>query len=315
MCLLTNGHTGICGVRKNVDGVLFSLNYGILSSVHPDPVEKKPLYHYYPGRTILSAGSYGCNMQCRFCQNHEISQVKEMSLEGIGTQAFGSLVNLAMETPGNIGMAFTYNEPVVSFEMMEEIGGMIHRGGQKNVMVTNGFINPIPLKRSFDTIDAFNVDLKGFTDNFYHRYTGSRLGPVKETLISIRKAGRHLEVTHLLIPGINDDEHVFREMIRWIVLNLGKQTVVHLSRYFPRHQMNLPPTPEITLTRFYEIAKTELDFVYLGNLHTTLGQDTKCPSCNSILISRSGYKTEISGIGNDHECKVCKKTIKEFIVF
>jgi pyruvate formate lyase activating enzyme len=315
MCLISDGHTGICGVRKNRDGVLYSLNYGILSSVHPDPVEKKPLYHFYPGSTVLSIGSYGCNLQCRFCQNHEISQVKDIPVQGRGTEVFGSLIENALSFPGNIGIAYTYNEPVISYEMTEDIGKMVHDAGLKNIMVTNGFINPLPLRRLFDIIDAFNVDLKGFTDSFYHRYTGSRLGPVKEALISIRKAGRHLEVTHLIIPGLNDDERIFREMTRWIALELGKQTILHLSRYFPRHKLNVPPTPETTLTRFFEIAKVELDFVYLGNLYTSLGQDTRCPTCNSVLIRRSGYNTEISGIDGNHLCKGCGKTINDFIVF
>jgi len=241
--------------------------------------------------------------------------VKDIPLEGRGLEVFGSLVESALALPGNIGMAYTYNEPIVSYEMTEDIGRMVHEAGLKNIMVTNGFINPLPLRRLFETIDAFNVDLKGFTDSFYHRYTSSRLGPVKEALISIRKSGKHLEVTHLIIPGLNDDERVFREMIRWIVLELGRQTILHLSRYFPRHKMSVPPTPETTLTRFFEIAKVELDFVYLGNLYTSFGQDTRCPSCNSVLVRRSGYNTEISGIDPNHHCKVCMKTVNDFIVF
>ncbi len=309
-CMISPGHRGICEVRENKDGKLATLNYRIYSSVNIDPVEKKPLYHFFPGRRILSVGSFGCNLQCKFCQNHEISQLPAgASIQGnrIEPQA---LIDQAARTPQNIGMAYTYNEPVISYETVIEVARLAQRKGLKNVMVTNGFITPKPLEELLPLIDAFNVDLKANDEQFYHRYTASRLAPVKETLLAIRKAGKHLEITNLVIPELNDDEARFVDMVNWIALELGRETPLHLSRYFPRHHFSIPPTPEKTLLRLFEIARYHLSYVYIGNLYTPFGQDTRCPTCHTVLVSRSGYNVSVLGLKDNGHCKGCNSKIE-----
>ena len=265
-CIIAPGKRGICEVRENREGTLVSLNYGIISSLSLDPIEKKPLYHFHPGKPILSLGSYGCNLQCRFCQNHEISQVDGTQIVEHGETDFGTIIRKAGSIPGNIGLAYTYNEPTVFYEMMLELSEMIHKGGLLNVMVSNGYIEKEPLERLLPFMDAFNIDLKGFTEQFYHRQTASRLEPVKETLQRIRESGKHLEVTNLVVPGLNDDEEIFRNMVDWIAQTLGKTTILHISRYFPRYKMNQPETPEPVIRRLFEVAKEKLTYVYPGNI-------------------------------------------------
>jgi pyruvate formate lyase activating enzyme len=306
-CTISPGHRGICGVRENRDGRLATLNYRLLSSVNLDPIEKKPLYHFFPGSKILSIGSFGCNLQCRFCQNHEISQVPAgVTLRG-NKKELASIVAQAEKSPQNIGIAYTYNEPVISYETVLETARLVQKKGMKNAMITNGYITPNPLAGLLPFIDAFNVDLKANDEQFYHRYTASRLAPVKETLVSIRKAGKHLEVTNLVIPGLNDDEGRFLEMVQWIAIELGRETPLHLSRYFPRHHFTIPPTPEKTLLRLFEIARYHLDYVYIGNFYTPFGQDTRCPACHAILISRAGYNVSVHGLKADGTCKDCNR--------
>jgi pyruvate formate lyase activating enzyme len=307
-CVISPGHRGICEVRENRDGRLATLNYRLFSSVTVDPIEKKPLYHFYPGSKILSAGSFGCNLQCKFCQNHEISQLPAGTILHGNRHEPAVIAEQAAKTPQNTGLAFTYNEPVISFETVIETARLVQRKGLKNVMITNGYINPRPLEELLPFIDAFNVDLKANDEHFYHRYTASRLAPVKETLLNIRKAGRHLEITNLVIAELNDDEGRFLDMVRWIALELGKATPLHLSRYFPRHHFTIPPTPEKTLLRLFEIARFHLDYVYIGNLYTPYGQDTRCPTCHTVLITRSGYNVAVQGL-KEGKCKVCNTAI------
>ncbi|HQH40619.1 MAG TPA: radical SAM protein, partial [Bacteroidales bacterium] len=176
----------------------------------------------------------------------------------------------------------------------------------KNVMVTNGFMDPEPLGELLPWIDAFNVDLKGFTESFYRKYTRSRLVPVLDSLKQIRKAGVHLEITNLIIPGANDDEEVFQAMVKWIANELGKNTVLHLSRYFPAYKLTNPPTPSETLYRFFRIARKNLNYVYVGNIEIPDTQNTYCPSCGALLIKRSGYITQIVDLDKDGLCSKCR---------
>lgn len=308
-CVISPGRRGICEVRENRDGQLVTLNYGLLSSVAIDPIEKKPLYHFFPGGRILSIGSFGCNLQCKFCQNYEISQVREGHLPGGTLLEPSEIAEQAVSIHENIGVAYTYNEPVIFYETMFETAIQVKARGLKNVMVTNGYINPKPLEELMPYIDAFNVDLKANEEHFYHIYTASRLAPVKETLLNIRKAGKHLEITSLIIPGLNDDEGQFNSMVEWIAMELGRDTPLHLSRYFPRHLFTIPPTPEKTLLRLFEIARFHLTYVYVGNLYTQYGQDTRCPSCNSVLIARSGYNVTIKGLQPDGTCRHCNTRV------
>lgn len=308
-CLLKPGKTGICHVRKNVDGTLISENYGKVCSLHTDPIEKKPLYHFYPGRKILSVGGVGCNLHCRFCQNWEISQTSVQSYPSLRSYAPKEIAGLALNEDENTGIAYTYNEPTVWFEFMRDIAGPAQDAGMKNVMVTNGFINAAPLEELIPLIDAFSVDLKAFTESFYRHLTSSSLQPVLESLKTIRKSGRHLEITNLLIPDENDNEADFRRMMEWIKGELGADTVLHISRFYPTYKLVHNATPEELLLRFYEIAREYLHYIYLGNTNATAGRDTRCPKCGHLLISRKGYYTEIAGLDDKGNCSKCGEEI------
>ena len=306
-CLLKEGQAGLCRVRKNHDGILLSENYGKVCSLHLDPIEKKPLYHYYPGRNILSVGSVGCNLHCRFCQNWEISQSSVKDYPYLKEYTPEKIVGLAASEEENIGIAYTYNEPTVWFEFMKDIAEKVNSEGLKNVMVTNGFINPEPLKELITVMHAFSVDLKAFTEAFYKQLTSSSLAPVLESLKTIRASGRHLEITNLLIPGENDDEKDFRSMMAWIRDELGPDTVLHISRFFPTYKLDHNATPESLLHRFYTIAREYLHYVYLGNVSSGKGRDTTCPKCGHLLISRSGYRTKITGLDEMARCDKCRE--------
>lgn len=304
-CSLPAGKTGICHVRTNRGGELISDNYGLISALHSDPIEKKPLYHFYPGSHIFSVGSVGCNLRCLYCQNCEISQVPSVdSVMGMQQYEPGNLVGKATAVAGNIGIAYTYNEPTVWYEFMAETAFLAKSCGLKNVMVTNGFINASPLEELLDVIDAFSVDIKGFTGEFYKKVTSSRLQPVKKAISTIARSGRHLELVNLVIPGMNDNLQRFREMVKWISGETGKQTVLHLSRYFPMYRMNIEPTPPALLMELHEVAAEYLDYVYLGNINSVHG-NTHCPDCKSLVITRRGYDIYPSGLTDEGCCSKC----------
>ncbi len=308
-CLLKNGEQGKCMVRLNVNGDLLSENYERICSVSIDPIEKKPLYHFYPGKDILSIGSVGCNLKCKFCQNYQISQTDVNHYPFLKSYTSDEIVKSALKHPSNIGIAYTYNEPIIWFEYVMETARLARQNGLKNVLVSNGYINPTPLDEIIQVFDAFSIDLKGFTEEFYRDFTESKLEPVKEALIKLAKSGKHLEITNLVITGINDDESNFREMIAWIVENCGKNTVLHISRYFPMFKIDNLPTSQSKLESLYTIAKEKLNFVYLGNIKTDYGQNTHCPQCDHLLISRSGYKVNTEHINQLGECKNCNYPI------
>ena len=304
MCILKEEKTGICRVRVNNNGKLQTEVYGYVSSINFDPVEKKPLYHFYPGSTILSIGTYGCNLRCFFCQNCTISQTgpdPELPRTYFTPE---QIVQTALKQPGNIGIAFTYNEPIVWFEYMYDIAKLAKQAGLVTVMVTNGFINPEPLKALLEVIDAFSVDLKAFNDDFYSKVTSSKLEPVKETLKQIKAAGKHLEIVNLVIPGLNDDDAVFTEMVKWISKETGKDTVLHISRYFPNYKMVTEATPMSVMRRVKRIAENHLYYVYTGNMYAD-SNDTMCPDCSNILITRHLYNTKIVGIDAEGRCTNC----------
>ena len=304
-CLLENGQTGVCRVRRNENGALFSTNYGKVCSLHLDPIEKKPLYHFHPGRNILSVGTVGCNLHCRFCQNYEISQTTVKDYPYLKDYSPSTIVSLATGEENNIGIAYTYNEPTVWYEFMYDIADPACHAGLRNVMVTNGFINREPLEQLLKVIHAFSVDLKAFTDYFYKHLTSSGLKPVLETLKTIRRSGRHLEITNLLIPDENDKEADFRSMMEWIRGELGNDTVLHISRFFPTYKLVHNATPERLLLKFYDIAKEYLQFVYLGNIRADRGRDTHCASCGHPGISRIGYVCDTRGLDTQGNCARC----------
>jgi len=313
-CILSDGKLGICGVRRNTGGDLFAETYEKVSSIHFDPIEKKPLYHFFPGKIILSIGSAGCNLSCNFCQNCDISQATVDDFPSFKNYSVGEIIDLALSRKENAGVSYTYNEPTIHYEYMLEIATEIKQKQLVNVMVSNGFINPEPLKKLIPVMDAFNIDLKAFTEDFYKKHTKSDLKPVLDSLRLINESGRHLEITNLVIPTLNDDPLTFGKMVDWIYKELGEHTILHLSRYFPHYKTTIAGTPLSTLERLFNIAKEKLHYVYLGNVAGSEGQNTSCPYCRNLLISRSGYFTSITGISKEGKCRKCGAKIPNMIL-
>ena len=310
-CLIGNNEHGFCNTRVNQDGNLYTETFGKLTAISLDPIEKKPLYHFFPGTKIFSIGSFGCTLKCSFCQNSGISQVVPGNFKQTANYAPETIVKLAMAKPGNIGIAFTYNEPTTFYEYMLSTAELAVKQGLKIVMVTNGYINPKPLETLLPYMDAFNVDLKAFTDNFYQTVTQSTLVPVKKAIKQIVNSKRHIEITNLVIPGLNDNIKEFEEMVRWIAGETGNRTVLHLSRYFPNYQLEISPTPIHLLHELYETAKKHLKFVYLGNVIDTERNTTYCDRCGNKLIVRELSNTIIMGIDKHGNCTKCGNLILE----
>ncbi len=313
LCKIPVGKTGICGVRKNSGERIDLLTYGVISGYSLDPVEKKPLYHFFPGHNILSIGSYGCNMRCDFCQNWHISQ-KTMD-KFLVNASIGKIVEDALSSCGNIGLAFTYNEPVVWFEFMSDVAVAIKEKGMVTAMVSNGFVNSYPLSEIITFIDAFNIDLKAFNPGFYKRLTGAEIEPVKETLKTIAVSGKHLEITTLIIPGRNDDQAEMEEESKWIAGELGDEVPLHLSRYYPTYKREDPPTPQATLQILFETARKHLKNVYLGNTSSSTGQQTYCTKCGSLITSRSGYSTRLVNLDDEGKCSKCGTLAYRYFTF
>ena len=263
-CSLTEGQTGFCRTRRNVGGRLVSLSYGQVTSLAIDPIEKKPLYHFYPGSYILSLGSFGCNMRCPFCQNHSISQNGEG--EVIGCLTPEKLVEMAVQAQGqgSIGVAFTYNEPLLSYEYIMDAAPLLRAAGQKVVLVSNGQIAAGSWQKLLPLIDAVNIDLKAFTDEAY-KWMGGDLTVAKTAIAMAVAAGVHTEVTTLVIPGKNDNRKDFAAEAEWLA-ELSPEIPLHLSRYFPRYKWTAESTPLDTLAELQGIARKFLRHVYLGNV-------------------------------------------------
>lgn len=304
-CVLDDGEWGTCRVRIRKKAKLYTKNYGQVSGLHSDHIEKKPLYHFYPSKKILSAGSIGCNMTCSFCQNHEISQPPKIPLPGMQRIRPEEIVARAKKIPDNIGIAYTYNEPTIWYEFVKETAQKARNENLKNVLVSNGFINPEPLSELLPFIDAANIDLKAFNDGFFKKESGARLQPVLKTIKSIARTDTHLEITFLVIPELNDSVKEFKAMLQFIKSEAGPDTVLHLSRYFPAYKSNQPVTPEKTLQTLFDEAEKMLNFVYLGNIDIKSGRNTYCPECKTKLIERNGYNTRLLNISSRGTCTEC----------
>jgi len=306
-CFLKDGQRGICRVRRNVGGVLITENYGFVSSISPDPIEKKPLFHFHPSEIALSFGTVGCNLRCKHCQNWEISQV------GVGE--FPSFYS-SYYTPQEIAdfvisrgykiVAWTYNEPIIWFEFVVDTSKLLKEMGIKVVYVTNGFANENAWREMLKYADAMNIDVKAMSEEFYRKITLGSLKPVLRNVEIAKEMNKHVELTYLIIPELNDSDEELRKFASW-VKNLDESIPVHFSRFFPHYNMrHKPPTPIETMYRAYNIAKEEgLKYVYLGNVWDERYESTYCPRCNSLLIRRTYYDVELVNL--DRERGVCKK--------
>lgn len=298
-CVIAPGGRGICRVRENREGNLFTRNYGRCSSLALDPIEKKPLYHFYPGSLILSAGTVGCNFRCEFCQNWEIAQ--EEPPTAIITPE--ELVQKAKEA-NSLGIAYTYSEPLVWFEFVLATAKLAREEGLKNVMVTNGFVKPEPLNELLPWIDAWNIDVKGFSPEFYRKIVHGSYQPVLRTAAAAVQAGGHVEITTLLVTGLNDDPDELAELVHWVTGELGVDTPLHFSRYYPRYRLQAPPTPLATMRRAWEMARQHLHYVYLGNVTDPEANNTYCPVCSELVIKRTGYRVYLPGLEGS-TCRAC----------
>ena len=263
-CELEDGQVGFCRVRSARDGAVVCDNYGLLTSMALDPIEKKPLRRFYPGSTILSVGSFGCNLRCPFCQNYEISMCSRERARTVFVPP-EELVNraVALKPSRNIGIAYTYNEPLVGCEYVRDCAALAHEHGLKNVLVTNGYVNEEPLRALLPLIDAMNIDLKAFTEDFYRTLHG-HIEPVKRT-ISIAAEACHVEVTTLIVPGRNDSAEEMRDLSEWLS-GISADIPLHISRFFPRYRMtDGAATPVETVYAMADIARERLKYVYTGN--------------------------------------------------
>jgi len=298
-CALSEGQLGVCGVRVARGGRVVHADHGILAAIHVDPIEKKPLHHYLPGCGALSLGSFGCNLFCRGCQNDSLSRVTARNMSGFRMSPHD--VVACAQKYGCPVVAYTYNEPIVWSEFMHECAEAVHEAGRKNVIVTAGYVSESARERVFDGIDAANVDLKGFTSEFYRTWAKAELEPVLETLEYLHaKPGFWLEITTLLIPGINDAAGDLEREFAWLAEKLGPDVPLHLSAFHPACQaLDIPRTPTETLVRAKKMANDAgLRYVYLGNV--ALDADTACPQCGKTLVRRMGYRTQVSGL--EHGC-------------
>ena len=292
-CRIKNGQRGVCGVRENREGTLLSLVYGAIVAENVDPIEKKPLFHLLPGSRSFSIATAGCNFRCSFCQNHEISQMPRKKGQIVGRERTpAEIVELALRN-GSKSIAYTYTEPTVYFEFAFETAGIAREKGLKNVFVTNGYMTPGMLELIAPRLDAANVDLKAFRDDFYKKHCGARLQPVLDSLRLMKALGIWVEVTTLLIPGLNDGGEELRELAAFIV-SLGAETPWHISRFHPQYRMTeTPPTPAESIHRAAEIGRSAgLKYVYSGNLPGDPGENTNCARCSRLLIGRSGFSIE-----------------------
>ena len=308
-CAVADVERGYCGVRENRGGDYHTLVYGALCSANVDPIEKKPLFHYLPSTTALSVATAGCNMECKFCQNWQISQFRPEQIERSHNVPPERLATIA-KGRGCPTIAYTYSEPVVFNEYVHDAAEAGRKTGVGSVMISNGYIQEKPLRELCRQLTGMKVDLKGFTEKFYKEQCAARLGPVLEALETLASTGIHFEIVVLLIPTLNDSSAEIQSMAKWIVKQLGPDVPIHFSRFHPTYRlMNLPPTPVPTLTRARKIAMDAgNNFVYVGNVPSHPGENTYCSGCQRILIRRMGYRTQVVNL-NDGRCGSCRRTI------
>ncbi|MBN1595319.1 AmmeMemoRadiSam system radical SAM enzyme [candidate division FCPU426 bacterium] len=307
-CVIKPNDVGYCRVRRNVKGKLISLVYAKPCSLNIDPIEKKPLYHFLPGTPTLSLATVGCNLRCVFCQNWSISQAEPGTVR---TQLLMPEQIVAQaQKEGCPSISFTYSEPTVFYEYMFDTAFLAKQHGIRNTAITCGYINPKPLKKLCQVIDATHVDLKGFSDKTYRLVAGAKFHPLLETLMIYKSQGVWLEVGYLVIPTVNDSREEIKAMCEWVATNLGPDVPVHFLRFFPQHKLTrLPPTPVKTLVQAAALAKTAgIRYVYLGNVPGHEYNSTFCHSCGKLLILRRGYFIEEFHL-KDGCCEYCGQKI------
>ena len=305
-CVIKENNKGVCLSRKNISGKLVSLTYGKPVAMHIDPIEKKPLYHFIPGTKSFSIGTAGCTLKCLFCQNAEIAQVDP---KDFSTNKFIEPKNIVKEAinKGCQSISYTYNEPVSCIEYVLDIAKLARKNKIRNIIVSNGYINEEPLKKLCKYIDAANIDLKGFTEEFYKNNCLGKLKPVLNALKILKKNKVWLEITNLIIPGLNDNPIEIEKMCNWIKDNLGTDVPLHFSRFFPMYKLtNKEETSAKTLESAYNMAKKQgIKYIYIGNIKTDK-ENTYCHNCNSLLIERNGYSIIKNNIKNNscYKCNV-----------
>jgi pyruvate formate lyase activating enzyme len=307
-CHVTDLERGYCGTRENRGDVYHTLVYGLPCALNIDPIEKKPLFHFYPGTTALSLATAGCNVNCKFCQNWDISQSRPEQTENLDLPP-KELVEICVSKKVPI-LAYTYSEPVIFYEYMYDTAELGHKKSIKSVMITGGYIEEKPLEDLMPHLDAIKVDLKAIREQYYRDVVHGELQPVLDRLIQMKKAGIWLEIVYLVVPTLNDTEAEFRDLAKWVKTNLGVETPVHFTRFQPQYLLkNLPMTPQKTLETAHEVARAEgLEFVYLGNLPGHPAESTYCPQCGAILIERRGYLISQYNLQGNH-CPKCNRVI------
>jgi pyruvate formate lyase activating enzyme len=307
-CRVPEGERGLCRVRENRGGKFYSLVYGVPCAIHLDPIEREPFFHVLPATNSLCISTAGCNLRCKFCENWEISQASPEDV--FSYEISPEMVVKKAKEMGARSISYTYAEPTIFYEYMMDIGRCANKAGLLNVLHSNGFINPAPLRNLCGVLNAANIDLKGFAETFYRELSDGKLGPVLETLKILKQEKIHLEITNLVIPTKNDEMSMIRQMCLWVKRELGADTPVHFSRFYPLHKLKrLPSTPVSTLEKARSVALSAgLQYVYIGKVPGHRAWNTFCPGCNKTVIQRTGYM-----IGEMHleggKCKYCGNPI------
>ncbi|HDP98509.1 MAG TPA: AmmeMemoRadiSam system radical SAM enzyme [bacterium] len=310
-CRLRNGQVGVCGVRQNREGVLYSLVFGKAIAINVDPIEKKPLFHVAPGSSSLSVATAGCNFHCMFCQNHNISQLDSIDLiDQYSRDVSPQQIVAAANERSCDSIAYTYTEPTIYFEYAYETAKLAHAENILNVFVTNGYINPAPLKHISPYLDAANVDLKSFNDKFYRKLIGAKLPPILEILRLMKKLNIWIEITTLVIPGENDSVEEFQQIAGFIKNELGEETPWHISRFYPNYKMmSYSPTPVSTIQQAHTIGREQgLRYVYVGNVPGEISESTFCYNCGEMVIERRGFQVRKKQLQSG-KCQHCQTPI------
>lgn len=305
-CIIAEGARGICSSFENRQSILYAMRYGKVAAAAVDPIEKKPLFHFLPGSSIFSVAQQGCNFRCQWCQNHLLSQSVDDGGDYVTPE---DLVRVCL-TRNHTAIAFTYSEPLLWIDYIRDFAEVIKNTTPEFsiVMVTNGFVNPKPLHDILPFIDAWNVDIKSMNNEVYRRYIGGELAAVLRSVKDIAHEGSHLEITNLLIPGINDSYEETRSLSEWIKNECGESIPLHITRYHPSYLCTVPEPPVSTIENAYEIAREHLSFVYAGNISHSDHEHTYCPSCGTMLIERTYHEVHIRNLKNN-VCGVCAAAI------